>query len=241
MSDRTDRLQPNRYSDRWFKFFHAGIDDKRTSREVDFVCARAPLPQFKNVLDMCCGSGRHARALTERGYRVTAVDRDATALERAHQLASGPTYILSDIRYYEPQPRAIDLLAIMSQSFGHFDDDTNRAILQRLAVGLREGGRMLLDLWNPEFFVAHQGQRTLKTGDGDVVETKRVKGNRLFVHLTYPDSETDDFEWELFDCQQIEALAHFSGLALVSSCSGFDLTHDVDPADPRLQFLLELR
>lgn len=33
------------------------------------------------VLDLACGSGRHARWLAGRGFRVEAVDRDAVALE----------------------------------------------------------------------------------------------------------------------------------------------------------------
>lgn len=33
------------------------------------------------VLDFACGSGRHARWLASRGFRVEAVDRDAVALE----------------------------------------------------------------------------------------------------------------------------------------------------------------
>lgn len=34
-----------------------------------------------NVLDLACGHGRHARFFAERGARVTAVDRDAIALQ----------------------------------------------------------------------------------------------------------------------------------------------------------------
>ena len=33
------------------------------------------------VLDLACGSGRHARWLAERGFEVEAVDRDAAALQ----------------------------------------------------------------------------------------------------------------------------------------------------------------
>lgn len=43
----------------------------------------APLiPADGTVLDVACGTGRHARLLAEMGYRVEAVDRDADALER---------------------------------------------------------------------------------------------------------------------------------------------------------------
>lgn len=36
------------------------------------------------VLDLACGSGRHARWLAQRGFRVEAVDRDGVALELLH-------------------------------------------------------------------------------------------------------------------------------------------------------------
>jgi SAM-dependent methyltransferase len=38
------------------------------------------IPSGSRVLDVASGSGRHARWLAERGYAVSAVDRDAAAL-----------------------------------------------------------------------------------------------------------------------------------------------------------------
>ena len=39
------------------------------------------IPAGGEVLDFACGSGRHARWLAARGFRVEAVDRDGVALE----------------------------------------------------------------------------------------------------------------------------------------------------------------
>lgn len=39
------------------------------------------LPAAGTVLDLACGSGRHTRWLAAQGLRVTAVDRDAAAVE----------------------------------------------------------------------------------------------------------------------------------------------------------------
>ncbi len=39
------------------------------------------------VLDLACGSGRHVRWLAAQGFRVTAVDRDATALQPLRAIA----------------------------------------------------------------------------------------------------------------------------------------------------------
>ena len=189
------RSEPNSYSQRWFKSFHVGIAESRTAQEIDFVCACAPLPDFRKVVDVCCGMGRHARALFSRGYSVTGGDRDAVAIAKARELACGPSYIQSDVRDYQPDAGACDAAIVMSQSFGHFDAVTNRDVLRRLAAGLREGGRVILDLWNPEFFATHQGERDFELSNGIVRERKRIEDGRLFVHLDYPDDGADDFEW----------------------------------------------
>ena len=133
------RLEPNSYSQRWFKFFHIGIAETRTTQEIDFVCACAPLPGFRKVVDVCCGMGRHARALFSRGYSVTGVERDAVAIAKARELAGGPSYLQADVRDYQPDIGAYDLAIVMSQSFGHFDAATNRDLLRRLATGVRRG------------------------------------------------------------------------------------------------------
>ena len=39
------------------------------------------------VLDLACGSGRHTRWLAARGFEVTAVDRDAAAVQPLHAVA----------------------------------------------------------------------------------------------------------------------------------------------------------
>ena len=39
------------------------------------------------VLDLACGSGRHVRWLASQGFALTAVDRDAAALQPLRSLA----------------------------------------------------------------------------------------------------------------------------------------------------------
>jgi SAM-dependent methyltransferase len=233
------RSELNSYSQRWFQFFHAGITENRTTQETDFVCACAPLADFPRVLDVCCGMRRHARALTARGYSVTGIERDATAIAKTQELAGGPNYIQADVREHQPDASAYDLAIIMSQSFGYFDAATNRDVLRRLAVGVREGGRVVLDLWNPEFFAAHQDERDLELPEGIVCETKRVENGRLYVHLDYPDGGHDDFEWQLFTPAKMASLAESTGLKLVVSCTNFDMSVELCSSKPRIQFVLE--
>src|SRR5262249_26382305 len=126
---------PNAYSRRWFEFFHVGIDETRTIQETAFICRCAPLSCFRKVLDVCCGMGRHARALSNQGYSVIGIDRDADVIAKARALARGPSYGMTDVRSYRSQPSTFDVVIIMSQGVGYFDANTNRDVLHCLASG----------------------------------------------------------------------------------------------------------
>jgi SAM-dependent methyltransferase len=198
--------------------------------------AVAGLPQsYRRVLRD--GAAR-AGAFRSR-FSVTGIERDADAVVRARELAGGPNFIQADVRDYRPDLCAYDLAIIMSQSFGYFDAATNRDLLRRLANGVRPGGRVIIDLWSPQFFVTHQGERDLGLPDGIVRERKSVEGGRLFVHLDYPDGSADDFEWQLFTPSEMSSLADSVDLALIASCTDYDMAVEPCPAQPRIQFVLE--
>src|SRR5207302_2689259 len=112
-------------------------------------------------------------------------------------------------------------------------------ILRRLAHGIRKRGRVILDLWNPEFFKAHQGERELMVSKGVVRENKRVIDDRLVVWLHYPETAHEQFEWQLFTPEQMEQLATSVGLGLLVSGTDFDLASLPSPANPRIQFLMD--
>jgi len=183
--------------------------------------------------------GRHARALSDRGYLVTGIDRDTKAIAVAREAGGGPQYEIVDVRDYEPSTDAFDAAIVMGQSFGHFDETTNRDVLQRLGCRVRKGGRFVLDIWSPEFFRAHRDARELATSRGVVYETKRVDADRLYVDLRYPNGAQERFEWQMFTPEQMARLADSVGFVLLASCSGFDLANAPSSADPRIQFLLE--
>jgi SAM-dependent methyltransferase len=74
----------------WEKFFdaHAPIYEenvftKNTVREVDFLLDELHIPPGGSVLDVGCGTGRHAIELAKRGYAVTGLDLSSEMLAGA--------------------------------------------------------------------------------------------------------------------------------------------------------------
>lgn len=231
-------VDPNSYSPAWFAHFHEGIPEVRTAQELGFVSHHCPLPSFPRVLDVCCGMGRHAHALAALGYDVTGLERDAHALAIAREKAGGPVYLEGDIRDHQPPAGAFDAVIILSQSFGYFDAETNLVILRRLGASLRQGGHLILDLWNPEFFLIRQGEHLFNLPIGEVRETKRMEGDRLFTRLDYPDGGSDAFEFQTFTPRQMAGFASSAGLALVETSSEFTSGVAPSPEHPKMQYLL---
>jgi SAM-dependent methyltransferase len=88
------------------------------------------------VLDVACGSGRHVRWLAGRGHVVTALDRDATALEGLQDVAE---CVLADIESAPwPLPgRRFDGLVVTNYLW--------RALLPTLADSLADGGVLIYE------------------------------------------------------------------------------------------------
>lgn len=229
------------YSPLWFRTFLQDVDAAITDREVAFVQRRMSPASHPRVLDLCCGPGRHLGPLAAAGYEVTGLDIDSVPLmdsrARAHAVVRG------DMRCLPLREGALDGVVCFWQSFGHFDDTTNRAVLAELARVLRPGGIAILDVYHRLYYERARGDRTLEHGGLRIIERRSMRGDRLHVSLRYEDASdgrqvgSDDFEWRLYTPRELTAEAHRVGLLAKLSCSEFDETSMAGPDVPRMQLV----
>lgn len=192
------------FSSAWFETF-GRPDETVTAREVELLLDVLPPPPA-TVLDVPCGFGRHAHALAARGYTVTGVEREPAVAGAAR--SGGIEVHELDLRRLDELPDRFDAVICMWASFGWYDDETNAAVFASMAA--KAARTLVLDVYDPSFFRAHQGV----TDNRGVREEKRVEGERLLTSLDYPDGTSDEFEWRLYEPEELARLGHAAGLRL---------------------------
>lgn len=240
--------QPNAYSRRWFTTFLGHIDETIVEREVAFLERQLPRDSYARVLDLCCGPGRHLAPLSARGYTVTGLDRDAAALATARGLTPvgkrSATLAGGDMTALPFGEGSFDAVICLWQSFGYLDADGNRDVLAGMRRVLRPAGQIVLDLYHHDFYAKREGRREMERGPTRVVETRRMHGTRLHVHLSYQARDTgevgeDDFDWLLYRPNELTELASKIGLATRLACTNFDELRPPSEDEPRMQLVLQ--
>jgi len=137
----------------------------------------ASLPNLR-ILDLACGWGRHAIELARRGHTVTGIDLSRVMLDEAKRRADKANvtvkWLCMDMREIDFRDE-FDVAINMFTSFGYFVDETENAkVLEKVFHSLVSGGRFLLDLDNPSYFIRKRQrleQFRLRRSSGASVES----------------------------------------------------------------------
>jgi len=112
------------------------------------------LPAGAHVLDLCCGTGQLARALTDRGYQVTGLDGSEEMIRFARENAPDAGFMVDDARSFK-SPGACDAVVSTFDSLNHVMTlEELASVFANVVAALREGGLFLFDLNTEEGFKA---------------------------------------------------------------------------------------
>jgi SAM-dependent methyltransferase len=99
------------------------------------------------VLDLACGHGRHARAMSQEVGLLVGLDRNPQYLARAR--SSGAVLVRGDLRALPLRAGTFDAVYSWYSSLFMYGDDENARCLAAAAALLRPGGRILVHHGNP--------------------------------------------------------------------------------------------
>ena len=178
-----------------------------TMGEVDFI--EKEINQNKNckILDVGCGTGRHAIELTRRGYSVTGVDLSENMLEKARENAIDAGFEI-DFRQADARnltfKEEFDLVIMICE--GAFPlmetDEMNFQILESAARSLKGKGKLIFTTLKGLFPLFHSVKDFInansksETNSGNTFDLMTFRDKYLF------ETEDDDGNKLALDCNE---------------------------------------
>ncbi len=233
----------NGYDPDWYRSFFGQdyldvyghlLTEESSQAEAEFVIRALGLKPGDRVLDLCCGTGRHAVPLARAGLEVTGLDMSeeylAQARSAAHQAGVEIRLMQGDMREI-PFREEFDAVVNMFTAFGYFDDEADdQRVIDGAAAALRPGGRLLLDLLNRDWVVANYVRSESREGpDGTVYAEQRtfdpVAGrNHVEFTIASPDGAVRKVSHHirLYVATEVFGMLRSAGFLLERVYGGFD-------------------
>lgn len=181
-----------------FKNYARHYDDEPftqgTLGECDFIEQELGYNKTLQILDVGCGTGRHALELTKRGYSVTGIDLSEAQLRRARQKAEAEKldipFLQADARNL-PFENSFDAAIMLCE--GGFclmeTDQENEAILMSIAKALKDDALFIFTTLNGLFALTHSLDEFYK----QACDAGSACGNNHFDSITMRDHNTTSF------------------------------------------------
>ena len=230
----------------------AKITDSQIAAEVDFIEDSLGVAKGGAMLDLACGTGRHAIELSRRGYGVVGYDLSLAMLARAADEAQDRdqklNFVQGDMRDMTFED-TFDGIFSWCTSFGYFDEEKNAQVVTRVHRALRQGGQFLLDVANRDYIIRQAPSLAWYEGEGCVCMdemqvdwiTSRMRVKRTMM---MDDGRTKELEYSirLYSLHELGKMLHDCGFR-VCEVSGRSTTPGVffGPESPRTIILAEKR
>jgi SAM-dependent methyltransferase len=207
----------------------AKVTDAQIGKEVNFIEESLGCEAGAMVLDLACGTGRHAVELAARGYQVVGFDLSLAMLARASDEAQDRkqkiNFVQGDMREMTFE-ETFDGVYSWNTSFGYFDEEKNGAVIARVHKALKKGGQFLLDVVNRDYIVRQAPSLAWFEGDGCICMdemtidfiTSRMKVKRT---LMMDDGRTKEIEYSIrtYALHELGKMLHDNGFR-VAEVSG---------------------
>jgi SAM-dependent methyltransferase len=170
-----------------YDLFYADKPYEQEARFVHECLQRYGSRPARRLLELACGTGRHARALAGLGHEVVAIDRSEPMLACARGGRDAPgappvSFLLQDMRTLELSPPPFDAAVCLFDSIGFVQ--TNEAILQVLAGvrrHLRPDGLFVFEFWHAPAMLRRYEPVRVRRWPGPHGDIVRVTETRLDV------------------------------------------------------------
>jgi ubiquinone/menaquinone biosynthesis C-methylase UbiE len=215
-------------------------------QEVHKMINWLKLQPKSQVLDLCCGMGRHSLALADAGFQVTGIDlsdvllREAREMDTEHRVE----WYHADMREL-PLKGGFDAVVNLFTSFGYFREDGEQLrVLRAIHRMLKPGGSYIIDFMNTAYVTRHLVQHSTRESEGQYIEEFRKIQDGFVqkeIHITDIASGQKPRIYQervkLYTREQLRDLLHEAGLVVDQVHGSYDEEKYDEQTSPRMIFV----
>jgi SAM-dependent methyltransferase len=207
----------------------------RTVSEIDRALKILRPRGDERILDLACGSGRHAIELRRRDFSVVGADISEELIEiaRGESTVEGfdVEFVLADLRELDYEDEFDFVLNLNDGAIGYLEnDEENRRAFEVIARALRPGGRNLVQLPNVLYAREHLPQRSWIPASSmvELVEhrwnksEKRLEGLMVAAHFGQVLDGLDGIEFtqRLYTAEELREIYAAVGMTMERTFHG---------------------
>ncbi|MBV5320176.1 MAG: class I SAM-dependent methyltransferase [Sulfuricurvum sp.] len=189
----------NQFGDLYSQYYDLLYSDKDYSREVNYIdkLIKAHTDKALTLLDMGCGTGKHAELLCEKGYRVHGIDLSTEMLNIAEQRRQGKEENLifshsniTELNLDKTFDVVVSLFHVMSYQ------NSNQDLIKAFEVAkkhLKDGGIFIFDFWYGPAVLTDLPTTRIKR-----LENNSIKVTRIAEPVLHPQQNIVDVNYNVF-------------------------------------------
>lgn len=178
--------------DHYAHYYDLLYKDKDYATECQYVTSqiRQYSPQAKNILEMGCGTGRHAVELAQQGFHVEGFDLSATMLEKAQERRNQQPQLIRDrlhftegnALHYRSSQRHDVVLALFHVLSYQTTNEEVELLFDAASANLKDGGIFLCDYWYGPAVYHQQPTVRVKRLEDDRARITRIAEPEIDIH-----------------------------------------------------------
>jgi SAM-dependent methyltransferase len=149
-------------------------------------------PGARTVLDLGCGTGRHAQLLAQRDYQLTGVDLSEEMLKVAREGGPQLSFVQGDVRSVRLGKTFDVVLSLFHVMSYQTTNDDLRAALSTVREHLAPGGLFVFDCWYGPAVLSSRPETRIKR-----LEDANIQVTRLAEPVLHPNENLVDVNYHV--------------------------------------------
>jgi SAM-dependent methyltransferase len=179
----------------WFNspYYHLLYNNRNHTEAAFFIehlCSTLKLGPHARIWDLACGKGRHAVALSKKGFHVIGTDLSVNSITEASKNSNSTLeFFVHDMR--EPfKVNYFDAVFNLFTSIGYFKNlKDNYSVFKNAALALKTDGVFVIDFFNSEKVTASfKTEYTEQRGNITFEIKKKIVSNTIVKRIEFSDN-----------------------------------------------------